>query len=302
MLPRMQQSTEAAYGFVGGCLNAGYIAGFLRKRETNEKGTTFVVQQTNNLAHALPVVVKGRFSIPSEKDPVKVIGRLVGQHRADGERVVVMEALQVDRPSVREMPNHAAWHRDSAPSDSPQAADDFRPFFDPSDNEEIRSMFYAGKNERGRACLNVVRVAGFIDAYGFARKADGTVNRGCIVIALRQLKDPSSALAVRLYGRFAEAFLKNITVGKPIFIEGFYRVRYAETGKTEGGVIVREPLPYIWCQNIKVATRSEIQVEPDWWKELLAKRMAEMKERAGATLADLQGFEAGGAIEAEPAL
>ena len=79
MLSRMHQTTEAGYGFVGGCLNAVYVAGFLRSRETNDNGSTFVVQQTNNVAHGLPIVVKGRFSLPSEKDPVKVIGHLVGQ-------------------------------------------------------------------------------------------------------------------------------------------------------------------------------------------------------------------------------
>ena len=287
MLSRMQQSTESAHGFVGGCLNAAYIAGFLRNREQDENGARFVVQQTNNVVHALPVVVKGRFSLPAEKDPVKVIGHLVGHHRPDGERVVTVEALQIDRPSLREMPNHAAWQRDTPPEGSPQASDDFRPFFDPNDNEEIRSIFYGGATMRGRPCLNVVRVAGFIDAFGFARKPDGTLNKGCIVIALRQLRDPNTALPVRLYGRFAEAFLKNLTVGKPIFVEGFYRVRYAETSNGDNGSGNREPLPYIWCQNIKVATRGEIQVEPDWWKELLEKRKAEMKERAETPLGDI---------------
>ena len=280
------QTTEAGYGFVGGCLNAVYVAGFLRSRETNDNGSTFVVQQTNNVAHGLPIVVKGRFSLPSEKDPVKVIGHLVGQRRPDGERVVTVEALQIDRPSLREMPNHAAWHSDNAPEKTLQDSDDFRPFFDPNDNEEIRSIFYSGSKMRGRPCLNVVRVAGFIDAFGFARKPDGTLNKGCIVIALRQLKDPNTALPIRLYGRFAEAFLKNITVGKPVFIEGFYRVRYAEIKGADEGNVTREPLPYIWCQNIKVATRGEIQVEPDWWKELLAKRVAEMKERTDTSIAD----------------
>ena len=302
MFSRMQQSTEAAYGFVGGCLNAVYIAGFLRHRQTTENGATFVVQQTNNVAHALPVVVKGRFALPAEKDPVKVIGRLVGERRADGERIVRVEALQIDRPSLREMPNHAAWHSDMPPEGGSQEQDDFRPFFDPNDNEEIRSIFYQGEKSRGRPCLNVVRAAGFIEAYGFARKPDGTLNRGCIVIALRQLKDPNTSLPIRLYGRFAEAFLKNLAVGKPIFIEGFYRVRYAVTGQDASGAEVREPLPYIWCQNIKVATRSEIQVEPDWWKELLAKRMAEMKERTQISLATSAGTEVAADIPLEESL
>ncbi len=302
MRSRMDSSTEAGYGYVAGCLNTGYIAGFLRRRQVSAKGATFAVQQSNNVEHGLPVEVTERASIPPERDPIKVIGHFYGERLPSGERIAKFKAITLDRPSLREMPNHAAWFNDSAPEGTEAAADDFQPFFDPSDDEEVSSIFYKGDKKRGRPCLNVARLAGFIDAYGFARRADGSLNRSCLVIALRQTKNADEAIPIRLYGRFTEAFMKNISVAKPVFVEGFYRVRFAVTGTKEDGSEIREALPYIWCNNIKVATPREIVVQPDWWRELLAKRMADMKARADEAAAAVQAVDPAKDIPVDPSL
>jgi hypothetical protein len=276
MRSRFDESNEAAYGYLGGMLNAGYISGFVRRRE----GNTFGVQQTNNVELALPVTVEERgISIPRETMPVKVIGRFLGQRLENGERILRFRALTLDRPSIREMPNRLAWEK---PVPDGAKADEFKPFFDPDDDEEVSSPFYKGEKRNGRPCLNVARVAGFIEAYAYGQDKEGNVEKDCLVIALRQTKNPDESLPVRVYGRFTESFKQKIQIALPVFIEGFYRVRLINRGTAKEPQF--EYYPYLHCHNIKVATPDDIKVKPEWWGEMKDRLMREVRERTQAAI------------------
>jgi hypothetical protein len=205
--------------------------------------------------------------------PVKGIGRFVGHRTEAGDRLVYFKALTLDRPSIRELPNRLAWEK---PLINGESMDNFKPFFDPKDDEEVSSPFYKGEKRNGRPCLNVARVAGFIESYAY-KKAEAGQRDDCLYIALRQTNDPEESLPIRVYGRFAEAFRKQIQVALPIFIEGFYRVKRENRGTPEAPDWV--VLPYIHCSNIKVATPSDIKVRPEWWGEMKDRLLKTSRDR-----------------------
>lgn len=282
MRSRFDPSTEASYAYLGGMRNACYITGFVRRRAGND----FTVQQTNNVELALPVYVDERgISIPHETMPVKVIGRLLGQRLENGERVLRCRAITLDRPSIREMPNRLAWEK---PLPEGAKVEDFKPFFDPNDTEEVTSPFYKGEKKNGRPCLNVVRVAGFVEAFAYGRDKEGNVEKDCLMLALRQTKDPDESLPVRVYGRFTESFKQQVQIALPLFIEGFYRVRLVKRGT--GADQKLEYYPYVHCHNLKVATPEDIKVRPEWWVEMKDRLIREVRER---TQAAMRAAEAG---------
>lgn len=129
-------------------------------------------------------------------------------------------------------------------------------------------------------------LAGFIESYGMARDKDGAVQHDCLLLAIRQTPDPDSAIPVRVYGRFSEAFLKTIQIAMPVLIEGRYMVKVlneeTEELNEKGGKIIKVTgtLPYIHCANIKQATPDEIKVRPPWWAEMKDRLLKERRERA----------------------
>lgn len=273
MRSRFDEGSESGYAYHGGMLNAGYITGFTRRTE----GKTFLVQQTNDAKLGLPVYVEDRHvSSPQDTMPIKVVGRFLASLE-DGERVLRFRAITLDRPSIRELPNRLAWEKTSPTG---VMSESFKPFFDPQDNEEVSSPFYKGEKRNGRPCLNVARLAGFVESYAFKSGGGGNTNSDCLYIALRQTENPDESLPIRVYGRFNEAFKKQIQVALPIFIEGFYRVKKENKGTEE------EPnwqsVPYIHCSNIKVATPLEIKVRPPWWNDMKDRLLNASKDRKAA--------------------
>jgi hypothetical protein len=292
MRSRFDESNESAYAYYGGFLNAGYITGFARRTE----GKNFVVQQTNDPQLSLPVDVEDKkLSSPQDTMPVKVIGRFVGERLESGERVVHFKTITLDRPSIRELPNRLAWEK---PIFGAQPVDKFKPFFDPKDDEEvISSIFYKGEKRNGRPCLNVARIAGFIESFAYKQASPGERD-DCLYIALRQTANPDESLPIRVYGRFADAFRKQIQVALPIFIEGFYRVKRENKGTAEAPIMVLTP--YIHCSNIKVATPSDIKVRPAWWVEMKDRLIKTTKDRVAIAQAKKSQAPAQPASAAKP--
>ena len=193
-----------------------------------------------------------------------------------GERILDFRAITLDRPSIRELPNRLAWEKTIVPGDSMNG---WKPFFDPLDAEEV-SPFYKGEKRNGRPCLNVARVAGFIESFAY-KPATGNEKNDCLYIALRQTENPDESLPIRLYGRFTEAYKKQIQISLPIFIEGFYRVKKENRGTAENPILT--PVPYIFCSKIKVATPEEIKVRPEWWLGMKDRLLRMSKDRIAAS-------------------
>jgi hypothetical protein len=276
MRSRFDEGSEASYAYYGGMLNAGYITGFTRKGAER----TFYVQQINDKKVALPVEVQEK-NIPLPKDtmPVKVVGRFIGTRLESGERTLHFRALTLDRPSIRELPNRLAWEK---PNVNGEEGDKFEPFFDPQDNDEVSSPFYKGEKRNGRPCLNVARVAGFVESYAFVAGKEHQKN-DCLYIALRQTSNPDESLPIRVYGRFTESLKQKLQIALPIFIEGFYRVKMENKGTVEAPNWTA--ISYIHCSNIKVATQEDIKVRPAWWNEMKDRLLRISKERIAASSA-----------------
>jgi len=273
MKSRFDESPEAGYAFYGGMLNAGYITGFARRAE----GRNFVVQQTNEPTVALPVEVDAKnVTVPQDTMPVKVVGRFLGRRLESGHRIVAFRAIMLDRPSIRELPNRLAWEK---PVFTEKSKDNFQPFFNPEDTENVSSPFYKGDKKHGRPCLNVARLAGFVESFAF-KEASGGERDDCVFIALRQTENPDESIPIRVYGRFADAFRQKLQIGLPIFLEGFYRVKRENHGTSEAPNIVY--LPYIHCSTVKVATQTDIKVQPAWWNDMLDRLLRTTRERMAA--------------------
>ncbi len=273
MRSRFDQSSEAAYAYYGGMLNAGYVTGFARKKEAGK----FVVQQTNDSKIALPVYVEGKgVSLPKDTDPVKVIGRFIGSKTESGHRIVNFRAITLDRPSIRELPNRLAWEK---PLPNPET-DSFKPFFDPHDDEEVGSIFAKGEKRNGRPCVNVARLAGFVESFAYKPQSSPGKRDDCLLVALRQTENPDECIPIRIYGRFADGLRKTLQIALPIMLEGFYRVKRENHGTAEAPVWVF--IPYIHCSNIKVATPDDIKVRPAWWQEMADRLLQTTRNRLAA--------------------
>lgn len=315
MLSRTEAHQESEYAFKGEFLNAVYLAGFARRRK-DLGNKAFALQQTNNVSVALPVNLKESWARPpQDTDATSVIGHLSGKLLPNGERIAICEAIMLDVPSIRDMPNQAAWEK-KVPEGG--EVDTFKPFFSPDDKEDVySSVFFKSGKPTGRSCKNVVRIAGFVEAYNMSKTSQGGVQRDCLLIALRQTRDPNKSIPVRLYGRFSEAFRNEITVGRPIFIEGQYRVRLVkrptkqegtdetmaagegeeirarEAGKVDADAgFTLERYPYVHCSNIKLADRRMIKSDPDWWNDMKVRFIAERRDRAKQALSAAIGKSA----------
>lgn len=287
MRSRFDTGSEAGYAFYGGMLNAGYMTGFARRIEGDDQ--SFVIQQTNDPRISLPVFVEERnVSLPKDTMPTKVIGRFIGEKTVDGYRIVRFKAITLDRPSLRELPNRLAWEKPLIDNIN----DSFKPFFDPNDDEEVsNSIFRKSDKKSGRPCVNVARLAGYVESFAYEKPSEPSKRDDCLYIALRQTANPDESIPIRVYGRFAVSLKAQLHIALPIFIEGFYRVKRENHGTPEAPDY--RLVPYIFTSTIKVATPADIKVRPAWWSGMLDRTVRMSRERMAkngqTTQAEVQG-------------
>ena len=256
MLSMEQRQYSDSYQFRGGMLNIAYVSGYARFVTKNGG----FIQQTRNMNHLIPFTLDQKDSMPgfvSEMGIIKVIGRLYGAKLPSGQRICVLRVLRIERPSILEMPAERAWEL-SPPAGAPTS--DFEPKF----------------GQHGLALTrrsNDVRIAGFVS--GVMLEKAGTPNAGGekrgndrLLILLQQTKNGDEAIPIRKYGRYTEANERMIRLGTPLFVnDSEIRIDVKGTGEMEADGVVEKVTkhPYIqtWGQ-FKIATRDEIQHQPDW--------------------------------------
>lgn len=283
MLSLDARSSKKSYSFVSGMLNVAYLVGFARNIIKSGPTAGFLLQQTNNMNHALPITLAGNTKIPndmSEGEPVKVIAHVYGRRLESGERTCIIEAIDFERPTLLEMPPSQAWNN-FLPAGVP--TDHFNPFNEGlarevSDDELNEAG--VGEVDRERIRLgrnaNLVYLSGFVDAYMFGEK-EGKIQRDCLIILLRQHAEQDRCVPLRHYGKYAAPYKKAFAeerksvaqIGFPLLVEGQLRVRVKPLAESkEGEITPIERLLYVHMPHPLVATRKEILTAPSWVTEL----------------------------------
>lgn len=256
MLSMEQRQYSDSYQFRGGMLNIAYVSGYARFVTKNGG----FIQQTRNMNQMIPFTLDHKDSMPgfvSEMGIIKVIGRLYGAKLPSGHRICVLKALRIERPSILEMPAERAWEL-SPPPGAP--ASDFEPKFGQSGLPLTRRS-------------NDVRIAGFVSGVmlekaGTPKESGQVRGNDRLLILLQQTKNGDEAIPIRKYGRYTEANERMIRLGTPLFVnDSEIRIDVKPTGEMEEGGVIEKVTkhPYIqtWGQ-FKIATRDEIQHQPDW--------------------------------------
>lgn len=263
MLSKEQLRYDQLYAYRAGMLNNAWIAGvarFIKKREG-------YIQQTNNLNHMIPFMLDEGDSMPSwVKDgvPLKINARL---HSArDGQdTVVILRAIGFEHPSIIDMPPREWFDfqvKQGVPTEQVPIAD-----------APDRSMKFEGFKVADTG--NMVRVAGFVSGFVIepagSLQSDGSTSNGCVILSLRQTRDPDDVVPIRCYGGKADVLGRRLDIGFPIYVEGKLRMRVKETGEPAGpdGIIPTRKLLYVHTNILNVANPgSHIQIEPTWAKEM----------------------------------
>lgn len=257
--------------------NVCFISGLAREIGTRSG----YVLQTRNDNLKIPFVVDRNGTIPNwvrEGEPVKIVGRLTGAvlKGKDGEqskeqhRVVVVKVLSFERPTILEMPAQECWERSVA---------------DGAPTAPVTATNYGLPHSKSS---NTVQIAGFVSGVIYRKAgvpdAEGRRKGACLLVLVRQTKDPDEAIPVRIYGdKITKEYERTVRLGTPVVItQGDLRVDVKETGGGDvEGIAEVSKMPYIRSNGLHVATRDHIQIQPDWAVEL-AKKGREKKARGEA--------------------
>lgn len=242
------------YLFVNSMFNVCYVAGWARNIERDGNKTKFLIQQTNDLRSAVPVELSPGDNLPGdvrEYMPIKIIGHVHGDRQPDGNRISVIRALYIDRPTLLDMPGHDAFNK------YPK---------DPADSSSFRPIETNGdKLARG---ANVVNVAGFVAGMIMMLNQKGEPEHDCLVVLLRQHEDKNKIIPCRLYGHRAKMYKDRARIGDPVLIKGMLRSK-EETVKVEGGEEAKRRNTYIRFDHLRgVLIPDEITVYPEWAEEM----------------------------------
>ncbi|AOZ11176.1 hypothetical protein [Cupriavidus malaysiensis] len=265
MLSKEQQVESDLWKYRNGMVNVAWLVGVARN--VTKRGGD--LQQTNNLNHTIPFHLNEGDSMPSrvsDRATIKVVGRLGGEKVGD-DYSVVLRVLSFHTPSVIDLPPRRFWNQVLRPG-IPQ--DDVRP--DTYAEESVQALTGGRINE---GSSNTVRVAGFVAAYRLqragAKKENGELSNGALLLLLRQTKDEKDLLPIMIYGRLAEAHANRIQIADALLIDGRLRVDAKPTGEPAGpdGIVPVKRRLYIQANTISsVDFGSEIKTVPDWAKDL----------------------------------
>ncbi len=269
----MRKRNPLGVKYVNNMLNACYLTGFVRNPVKDEG---FLLQQTNNLAQAIPIVVSTGAIIPSEFTPVTVLCHLYGErrtHTSDGvvEPNLQLKMIDLQKPSTRAMPAMTAWSRHNDAKEAP-----FQPFLPPP-NKPSQGGYSAAEQTlqdilqatRGRldtrlgSNANVALLAGFVHSSRYIQP-NPYQKHGYGLLLIRQHRDTDLALPVRLYNRLARQILDSITIGQPVSFSGQIRMKVLPNDQGE----IRHRNLHLRVDEVYQADRErDIRIVPKWWGE-----------------------------------
>jgi hypothetical protein len=307
--------------FVNKMRNVGYLAGYSAPGD----GQSFLLQQNNNIEHALRIQVN-----PKHVDVRRVAGRplLLMVHvrgyrdERDGPQLAI-HCIEIDKPSILDLPVDDMWvsgfggksttGKDAAKILNKLGKDGFSPF---DANGEIRPEFREhiahadsstgefeldskaqafvtaykmfgdvlaasggvidSRLDRGQ---NYISVAGFVDHKAYVPETQH--RKGYGLIMLRQQRDQEANIPVRVTGSKAQLYIKNLSEGQAILVEGSIRRKVIPN---DAGEIVSAHT-YIETPRVAAAILDQdiLNPIPVWWSEIRERLVAARQERRAAT-------------------
>lgn len=102
MLNPISRRNSRYYAYLADMLNVVYLTGWVR--EPNSNG--FLLQQTNNIKHAIPIAFGKKSKIKSVKEfqKIKLIGHLYGERNESGTCSIRLEPIHSEVLTMLEMP------------------------------------------------------------------------------------------------------------------------------------------------------------------------------------------------------
>jgi hypothetical protein len=255
---RPRQLLRGGLKYVNDMLNIGWIAGFAHTLDQR----TFLLQQNNNLEHALRVAVDPvRYDTKRlARRPLTVQVHIRGTRDEHGPQAVA-HCIGIEHPNVMDLPAQKVWLAGFGTSPDKikllrgMAREDFSPF-DADGNLKPEYAEYVRKDAKpGDAEVLDKTVQSYVDAYKYfddVIEASGGVvdsrlgagqnyvaiagfveaaafvpptehRQGYALILVRQHADADESVPVRVVGRKAQAVLNRVKEGAPIMVEGTLR-------------------------------------------------------------------------------
>ena len=319
---RPKQLLRGGLKYVNDMLNIGWVAGFAHP--LNER--TFIVQQNNNLEHALRVVVD-----PARYDTARLARRpLTVQVHIRGERdehgpQAVAHCIGIEHPNVMDLPAQRVWLSGFGTSPDKlkllrgMAKKDFNPF-DESGNIKPEYAPYMRRDSKPVADESPLNetTRSYVDAYRYfddVIEASGGVvdsrlgagqnymavagfvdacayvpptehRQGYGLVLLRQQANSEVNIPIRIVGRKAQAVLNRIKEGTPIMVEGILRRKVYP--RDDDPTMIASSHTYIeTVTGVAIAKYGQDMLSIPSWVAQIRQRLLERAEQAKARRAAL---------------
>lgn len=291
MLAPVFRENSRYYAYTNNMLNVVYLTGWVRNPDANG----FLLQQTNNIQHAIPVSLgnKSKIKKVTEFQKIKIIAHLIGERDSNNTRTIRLEPIHSESPTMLEMPMEDLFFTRSARA----GEDSFMPF-DKSfkeklakdqlvvDNFKNEVLYQEIVNSGVRAeyslsfNCNQAQVAGYLS--GFALRKGNEFEKDCLLLSIRQHRDDNLSIPVRLYGSRVLTYAKMLRTGMRIQVSGSLARQYKET--EVGGVKQIANYVYIKASDVSSPDMEKgIKREPDWIIDMLNDMRKDMEDKKKAT-------------------
>ncbi len=294
MLNPVLRKNNRYYAYLNNMLNVVYLTGWVR--HPNDSG--FLLQQTNNIKHAIPVSFGDKSKIKTVKEfqKIKIIAHIYGERDESGLRSIRLDPIHSEVPTMLEMPMEDVFFTRSLREGE---SDDFKPF-DKTFSKQVKSPDFVVDEFRNESLYqevvnykvraeyqlnfncNQAQVAGYLSGFKF-RPGNG-YEEDCLLMAVRQNRDDNLSIPVRLYGNRVRTYANLIRIGQRVQIQGSLIRQYKEINEKDGkGPLKIEEYTYIKTSDISTPeVDTGIKREPDWIVDMLNAMRKERDEKQKA--------------------
>lgn len=294
MLNPVLRKNNRYYAYLNNMLNVVYLTGWVR--QPNDNG--FLLQQTNNIKHAIPVSFGDKSKIKTVKEfqKIKIIAHIYGERDDNGLRSVRLDPIHSEVPTLLEMPMEDVFFTRSLREGE---EDEFKPF-DKSFTKQVKNPEFVAAGFENEALYqevvnhkiraeyqlnfncNQAQVAGYLSGFKF-RPGNG-FEEDCLLLAVRQHRDDNLSIPVRLYGNRVRTYANLIRTGQRVQIQGSLMRQYKEINEKDGKGAPRiEVYTYIKTSDISTPEiDAGIKREPDWIVDMLNSMRKERDEKLKA--------------------
>lgn len=321
---------DRGLNYVNRMRNVGWLAGYALPGD----GQAFLLQQTNNIEHALRVEVGPQHSklsrLPGRPMLVKVHAR---GYRDEHGQQLSLHCIEMNKPSLLDLPVEEVWAsgfghgKEAAKILSKLARSNFSPFdADGNVRPEYRKHIVSANSETGEFELSA-RAKSFIRAQNVLGEildasggvVDSRLGRGqnylsvagfvdarawipatehraeYALLLIRQHEDSAQDIPVRVVGKMARAYYKEAKEGHPVLVEG--SVRRKVIPQDEDPTQIKSRHTYLEATRVSLAVKGTDMLEPipEWWMQIRDRLLAR-KQEAATRRAETQAADAAAKI------